>query len=251
MEPIEQLTNEAQQIRLGAEASSRMRDRILAHMRSHPAPIRSPYQRFVHLFHLPLAALMLVLLVGAGGATSYAALGSLPGDALYPIKVGVIEPVETALAFSPQAKAALQVSLAERRVSEEVKLAAKNKLTPEQGVMLKDTFDQSLGSAKATIATLSAQDPETAAKLKKKLADDLDAHEAALTGFAVSSTTATTTAVEARAFAEHIKKRVHLLDDLEATSTPEDAAAHAPSHKDESDHGDEASSTPELPESED
>lgn len=224
MEPIDHLKNEAEQVRLSAESSLRMRERLVAHARAHPALVRSPYQRFIYRVRMPLTALSLMLLIGAGGATSYAALDSLPGDPLYLMKVSVIEPMQAALAFSPQQKALLQVKVAETRASEEVQLAAKNKLTPEQGVALKEDFDHSLGAARETLTTLSKKNPGAAKKLEASLKSALDEHESALNTFAISSSTATSTAIEARAFADHIRNRARLFKDNEeeATSTPED-----------------------------
>lgn len=226
MEPIDHLKNEAEQVRLSAEASARMRERIAAHARAHPVLVRSPYQRFMHSARMPLTALSLMLLVGVGGATSYAALGSLPGDPLYAVKVGVIEPMQAVLTFSPQGKALLQVKVAETRASEEVQLAAKNKLTPEQGVALKEDFDHSLGAARDTLKTLSKDNPSAAKELEAVLRNSLDEHESALNRFAISSSTATSTAVEARAFADHIRNKARLFKDNEeeATSTLENSS---------------------------
>src|SRR6185369_12191975 len=122
--------------------------------------------------------------VGVGGVTSYAAAGALPGDAFYPIKVSVIEPMTGALAISPEAKAAWHVSLAETRVREVEELAAQDKLTPEQGEKGQEVFDQSYGVARATLDKLAVENPEAAAKLDASLSTSIDEHETALTTIA-------------------------------------------------------------------
>jgi predicted phage-related endonuclease len=134
--------------------------------------------------------------------------------------------MQAALAFSPQTKAMLKVRLAETRASEEVQLAAKNKLTPEQGAALKQDFDHSFGAARETLKMLSIENPGAAKELEAVLKNSLDEHESALNRFAISSSTATSTAKEARAFADHIRNKARWFKDHEeeATSTPEDSS---------------------------
>lgn len=218
-DPIEHLTKSAQDIRLTREASERIRARLVVHMQEHPVtvqPVRSPYHRFfiqspfTALMRKPVLALALILLVGAGGATSYGAAGALPGEPLYTVKVNVIEPVTGFLALSRESRAAWKVSVAETRVKEAEQLAAKDTLTPEQGVKVKEGFDQSFGEARATIAKLKDENPVAASKLDDSLTASLDAHEAALSVFATTTaTTSSVTAKEASSFADHIKNKVH------------------------------------------
>ncbi len=67
-------------------------------------------------FPLTIAIVILVLLA-AGSTTVYASQGSLPGDALYPIKTGA-ETIQLALTLSPEARANLHLKLAQRRTEE-------------------------------------------------------------------------------------------------------------------------------------
>src|SRR5688572_29526082 len=64
-----------------------------------------------------VASLVGVLLVSASGV-SYAAAGSLPGDRLYRMKVGVNEGVRSAITMSHQKMAELEAERAERRLTE-------------------------------------------------------------------------------------------------------------------------------------
>jgi hypothetical protein len=64
-----------------------------------------------------VAAIVLFVLLAAGGTTAYASQGSLPDDTLYPVKTGV-ENLQLALTLSPEAKASLHLRLAQRRISE-------------------------------------------------------------------------------------------------------------------------------------
>jgi hypothetical protein len=79
-------------------------------------------KRFMPVFSILLAASLAV------GGISSAAEGALPGDALYPVKVGVNEEVRSYLTVSPQAKAAWESRRVERRLEEAESLASKDRL---------------------------------------------------------------------------------------------------------------------------
>jgi hypothetical protein len=208
MDPIEQL-KDAQDIRFDSGASLRIRERLMAHMREHPMRIPSPYHRFsMHspfLSHLRMPAIALVLIIGVGSATTFAAADALPGDTLYPVKVGVIEPARVLFAATPTDKAAVNVSIALTRVHEAEQLALKDRLTDAQGAEVETDFDTSLSNAKATLAVLSEKDPVAAASLESSLDISLDAHEAVLD--TLSSVAATTSAKGAKTLAFHVRER--------------------------------------------
>ena len=60
-----------------------------------------------------IVAIVMLTLLAAGATTAYASQGSLPDDALYPVKTGV-ENLQLALTLSPEARAALHLKLAQR-----------------------------------------------------------------------------------------------------------------------------------------
>jgi hypothetical protein len=206
MDPIEHL-KDAQDIRFDSGASSRIRERLVAHMRANPIQTLSPYQRFFmhspYMSHLrmPAMALALLLVIGVGGATSYAAAGALPGDPLYPVKVSIIEPARVLLATTPEEKAAVNVSIALTRAHEAEQLAVKGKLDAQDTDVQKG-FDTSLGKAKATLAVLSEKDPAAAASLESSLDISLDAHEAV-----IDTLSAAKAATGARELAFHVKEK--------------------------------------------
>lgn len=96
-----------------------------------------------------ITAALLVLALGSGGV-AYAAEGTLPGDALYPVKVNVIEPAEgLLLAGSPRAEAAWQLTLAERRVEEAATLASEGRLATSTEAEIGNRFVASVNAASA------------------------------------------------------------------------------------------------------
>jgi hypothetical protein len=108
-------------------------------------PVKSPFWsfQFVRSYHYVPAIAILLLFVTGG--TGYFAQGSLPGDALYPMKINVNEKMETFLAVTPKAAAEVDAIQANRRLTEAETLAVQGKLTPEQNTEIKNSF-----SAKVT-----------------------------------------------------------------------------------------------------
>ncbi len=210
--PIDHITKSAESVRLTSEAKGRIRAHLVPHIQQHPVALRSPYQSFfirspfMSLIRKPVVALMLFILVMVGGAPTYAAAGSLPGEPLYVVKVKVLEPAESLLAVTLEAKASLTVSITERRVKEVEQLAEKNKLSSKQGAESRDEFDRALERAEAKLELLRDKNPEVATKLETALTASLDAHEVTLHGFSESASS--TNANEAGAFAKHVKDRV-------------------------------------------
>lgn len=80
-----------------------------------------------HVMIKPVAASLAVFLIAITGWVSAANISAnaLPGDALYPVKIGM-EQAQLKLAFSGDQRAALQVEFASRRLDEMVKLASLN-----------------------------------------------------------------------------------------------------------------------------
>lgn len=64
-----------------------------------------------------IVVIVIWALLAAGVTTVYASQGSLPNDALYPVKTGV-ENLRLAFTLSPEARASLHLKLAQRRIEE-------------------------------------------------------------------------------------------------------------------------------------
>lgn len=68
----------------------------------------------------------MLAVVGAGGVTTVASQGSVPGDILYPVKE-TTENVRLATAFSDESKAKVHLAIAEEKLNEVEKLDSKGK----------------------------------------------------------------------------------------------------------------------------
>ncbi|MEY4744152.1 MAG: hypothetical protein RL272_97 [Candidatus Parcubacteria bacterium] len=122
-------------------------------------------------------SLVLGLMLSSAGV-SYAAEGSLPGDALYPVKVAVNEELRAALAPTPEAKAAWEAERAERRLAEAEKLAKKGTLKTETRVSLEADFKRHSEKAQEEIAAFDATtDANAAANVSAHLEGSLRAHK--------------------------------------------------------------------------
>lgn len=84
------------------------------------------FWRVPRMFLRPvIAAVSALVLVFSGSiATVSAAQGSLPGDTLYPVKIG-LEKVQIKLASSPRKKAELEIAFAGKRIAEIKQIIAK------------------------------------------------------------------------------------------------------------------------------
>jgi hypothetical protein len=133
---------------LDSQTGARERAKFLSGARkiaqgAHPAPGRSPSrppaarqtpftpkQRMLALRSLLALVVCLALLLSGAGVTALAAQGSLPGEALYPVKTWS-EDASLALAGSPQARLALTLDFTDRRLAEIAQLQAAGIEAPE------------------------------------------------------------------------------------------------------------------------
>ncbi len=134
--------------------------------------LRLPYARRV----VGVSAASFALLLSAGGI-SYAAEGAIPGDALYPVKVSVNEPVRAALTVSEKKRAEWEAERAGRRLSEAEELARRGALKPETRVALDADFRRHAEDAKQHMAKVREQDGNgAAADVSAKIESTLRAH---------------------------------------------------------------------------
>ena len=126
-------------------------------------------------------ALAVALLVG--GLTSAAASdNSLPGDALYPIKLGV-EQAQLAITFDPVARARLHAQFAEVRLREAQRLVAAGRV--QDGVRQVDQYDTAVAQFNQALAG-STFDDSAIADLRRFMKDHEASADASLQSLAGS-----------------------------------------------------------------
>jgi hypothetical protein len=129
--------------------------------------------------HRPVAAALALVFI-FGGGISYAAEGALPGDALYTVKTNINESVKVALATDIEAKANVQMALAERRIEEAAALAAENRLDAETETALAAAFEAHASNATQEVAAIDEEDSSAAAEMTSRFETRLAAHEEVL-----------------------------------------------------------------------
>lgn len=136
-------------VRLDPHAKAGFR-RTLEALTGSPAAVPVPSR-------LPRAlawALAAVVIASTGATATYASSLALPGEALYQVKVGVLEPAEAAFALTADAKADVAVAHLERRFQEAAALSAAGTL---------DAHDEELAArAEADVAAVDREDQPVA-----------------------------------------------------------------------------------------
>lgn len=151
-----------------------------------------------YLNRMPIVAAILILALVGGGGVSLAANNSLPGDFLYPVKVGFNEKVEGAFQVGDQSQAEWEVRLASVRLDEAAELAQQHRIDAETRAEADAGFKAHEEKAEAMIAKLSSQnnaaaslavssDLESSLKAHRQIFILLEANANASTGIDVSA----------------------------------------------------------------
>lgn len=123
--------------------------------------------------------LTLIVLVAAG--FTLGAERSMPGDALYPVKVGVNEKVQGWFAVSNKAESEHAVTLAARRLEEAEKLRAQGRLNEEARAQLQNEFNADIALARKEIEELETEGrSDDAASIRAELDGSIRARGIAL-----------------------------------------------------------------------
>ncbi len=164
-------------------------------------PVKSPWSIYSFSIWIQenrlltsIAALLLIFFSGNG--VVLAAEHTLPGDALYGVKVAVVEPIRAALIASPVAKAEYQASIADRRLSESETLAIRGKLDAPKQAQITALLDKHAQDLEAALDAVAKQEPQKAEAISVDYQAGMNAH-AALLGSIAASTQATTSEIAA------------------------------------------------------
>lgn len=120
---------------------------------------------------------LVVFLFGGGGITAYAASGSLPGDALYPVKTS-LENARVSLTTDNSVKSSLLLDFAGLRLDEIKSLIANGRL--DHVSQATSQFKSDIEHAQEAIQQLAKSDPTHAAELNAQAADILKGYGTAL-----------------------------------------------------------------------
>jgi len=170
---------------LRPEAKDAIRSAIVRHMIMNPVGAAMPVPSFWRsvsdmvfkkLVPVYAAAGIVVLL---GGAVSFAAEGTLPGDVLYPVKVNVNESIRAKFTFSPEAETEWEIERAERRIEETVALSERGPVSADTEAKLEDRFNEHAGRVREQIQNMETSGKVgTAADLASRFEVSLKEHDA-------------------------------------------------------------------------
>jgi hypothetical protein len=131
---------------------------------------------------LAFAAALAVAVLVAGLTSAAAAGNSLPGDAIYPIKLGV-ERAQIAITFDPVARARLHAQFAEVRLTEAQRLIAAGRV--QDGVRQVNQYDTAVGQFNDALAG-GTFDDNAIAELRRFMSDHEASADASLQSMAGS-----------------------------------------------------------------
>lgn len=127
---------------------------------------------------MPIAILIAAVI---SGGVSFAAQGSLPGDALYSIKINVNEKIIKVLALSEEAKANIEARLAEERLEEAEELTVKGEFKDELREELEARFEKHASKVEERIKKFEQRENfKAAVDVTSRFEASLRAHEAIL-----------------------------------------------------------------------
>lgn len=231
MNPFTEQFKNASDIRLTSAERSRIQTALRSAME--PESIPSPF--FISSFFVTRFAFALALVLIVTGGTAYAAHGALPGDLLYPVKVGVNEPVSGALAFTDTAKAAWHADIAETRLAEAETLAEKGTLTASTSEELAVNFSEHADAVAALTGDISLSDPASGRDISAKFSSLIARHGAAILAAGKRSNNAIALrasgdlVVKAAGSPTEVRESDKGIQDAGATAQTISAAAPAPS----------------------
>lgn len=141
-----------------------------------------PGLSLLKLIASPMPVLVAIsLAVFVFGGTSLAAEGTVPGDALYPMKVNVNEKIVEALQFTSESRAGYEAQVAERRLEEAAELAVSVGVESDDAEELSERFTEHAEMVKEKVRKLSeGGEVRAAADVASRFEASLRAHQAIL-----------------------------------------------------------------------
>lgn len=185
---------ENNEFQLTPQEKTAIRERLLRFVQEQPVitgwkPRYYYWSNIFTNFKLSLVKTMPIIIILAvlfSGGVSLGAEGSLPGDLLYPVKIGVNEEVRAWFAVSDEAEAAWSARRAERRLEEAEKLAVKGRLNEEARSLIEENFLAHAEKVKARINKFENSHHAKALEVNSIFHTSLNAHAKILESIGIS-----------------------------------------------------------------
>lgn len=182
-------------MKLSAEERSAIRQSVLNFVSINPVRVDNSFRHYlwstIFLKKLNFASTMAILLlisILVSGGVAVGAEKALPGDMLYPVKVGFNEEVRGWLSVSEEGKANWEVERAQRRLEEAEELAAEGTLDAEVREKIESNFEEHANRVKDRIVKFEAKENFNAAiDVSSKFETSLKAHHRILNRLTVET----------------------------------------------------------------
>ena len=186
---LHNFTEDLKTLRMTTSEKTRLRGVLLAHASKTPVPLPSLYMPFLrHMrWYGALAFCFIVILTIP---TTYAAERSLPGDALYALKVNVIEPTTELLAFDPESRARRITEHSHRRLEETVAVLD-DKDAAEKISIAANELEDSTDRARKHLEESDDITLREQIDIRKDMLSIVEAHDAIVSDFGVTPSDAT------------------------------------------------------------
>jgi hypothetical protein len=178
---LEQLKTSIRSFSMTSEEKNIMRATLVRHISQYEPTaqsarhhaVRFPFMR--QMFRpLQYVTLALIVVLGGGGSLAFAAQNTFPGDALYGLKVNV---VEEAIAFgkkNAREKALYEITRAAKRLDETTNLAISDNLSHATEKIITRHIIEHTQATKAIAAQIAQAQPELELELASKLESALE-----------------------------------------------------------------------------
>ena len=182
-DPVENFFKKADDVKLDKKKKDIIRQEVLFFMQKNPYQEGSVKKRWFD-FYLPhsnnfrlktsmVMFTVMFLFLLAGGVATVKADSTLPGDFLYPIKLGFNEKIKEMLAFSDESKLNAHIEFAKVRLQEFEKLSAQGRINSNNETQINNNFKNQSDKVSEYISKLSTT-------------KDTEKAEAAITDFEAS-----------------------------------------------------------------
>ena len=132
-----------------------------------------------------IGTMVLVLSVLVSGGVAMGAEKALPGDILYPVKIGINEEVRGWLATSEESKTDWEIKKAERRLEEAETLAAEGSLDADKTAKIEASFEANAIKVRESVQKFNnKEDFNAAASVSLNFEKALNVHEKILSRLA-------------------------------------------------------------------
>jgi hypothetical protein len=172
---------EIQNIKMTANEKENILKSVLNFSIPNKKPIHSPYS-FISIFqrnHFAFYGVLscLVIFLGSGGLI-LGSQKSLPGNALYPLKVKVIEPLSSAMKLSPEKKAQYEIALVKERITETQTLASQGELDTNKQQQVNDLIESHKVAFNEAVSEIKKSEPSeeivaTAVNLEQQMEENV------------------------------------------------------------------------------